>query len=841
MFLSNLRLPVKIAGLSLGILVIVAVILGVVATMGIRNLGNQVQSDLKQNTEDELVSTRETLENAHQSRLRDLVNTAASHFEELNQAVLEGRMSLQRAQREAMERVRVMRYDEGKGYFWINSADPIQTTMIMHPTVPSLEGTDVSQYTKNGRVVMADGTNTPMFVEMARVTLNSPTDDGFVGYPWPNPLNMSEWLPKLSYVYNFKPWGWVIGSGVYVDDIDKAMVLKQAQMEEMQERFISEASKQTTSAITRILIVTLILAVIGVFLTMLVVRDINVPLKRIQDAADAIAMGDVQQDVEMRRKDEIGQLAVVFGNMIEGLKDKARIAEEIAAGNLQVDIKALSDRDAVGKAMQSMKDSLLAMQKNLGETIEAQKAGDLDMRCNPERFKGAYAELLQGMNDALEAVIKPLIEASDILQVYADGDLTRQIRDLPGKQVVLTNGMNQIRANLNSLIQAGVELADAAREGRLHERGDAGRFSGGYRKIIEGMNDIIDNLLKPVEEVVKALEKMADGDLNLSVSADYKGDHAKMMNAMNNTLDALNELLIEVQEAIDQVDSGSTQVSDAAQSLSQGSTEQASSMEEVTSATTEVGGMIKQNAESAVQANMLVADSRKAADQGNAQMQDMLGAMQDINSSSDEINRIIKVIDEIAFQTNLLALNAAVEAARAGVHGKGFAVVADEVRNLAQRSAQAAKETTELIEGTRQRVDKGAKIADETAEALVKIVDGVTKVTDLVSEIASASKEQSLGIEQITDALGQIDQVTQANTTNAEESAAAAEELSSQATNLRAMVARFSLRSSKSRRKHNTYAEIAAAPRKKALPGYEGIETKPEDVIALDDEDFEDF
>ncbi len=845
MLLSNLRMPVKIAGLSLGVLVIVAVLLGIVATTGINKLGGKTQASLTEYSQEELASFRETLEEGHKNRLRDLVHTAASHFEELNQAVTEGRMSLRRAQKEAMDRVKVMRYDNGKGYFWINTANQANVTMIMHPTVPALDGTNIAHYKKGGQVVMADGTNTPMFQQMVKVATASATSGGFVGYPWPDPTNLSNWLPKMSYVYHFQPWGWIIGSGVYIDDIDKTMAVKQEDMAAMLAGFKEETRSATSGAVGMVLLASLVVAVISILLTYLVVKDINAPLRRIQDAADAIAQGDVQQDVQMVRRDEIGQLALAFTSMIDGLKNKARAAEEIAAGNLTIEVHTLSERDALGKAMQAMKDSLQAMQANLRETIDAQKAGDLDQRCNPERFTGAYADLLQGTNDALQAVIDPLLETSAILEEYADGNMNRTMQDLPGKQVVVTRSVNKIRQNLNALVQEGITLANATRDGRLHERGDAAKFSGGYREIIEGMNSTIDNLLKPVDEVVAALEKMAGGDLSIQVSTDYKGDHARMMNAMNDTLYALNELLSQVRQAVDQVDSGSTQVSDSSQALSQGSTEQASSMEEITSASTQIGGMIKQNADSATQANLLVSESRKAADRGNGQMGDMLEAMQDINESSGEIGRIIKVIDEIAFQTNLLALNAAVEAARAGVHGKGFAVVADEVRNLAQRSAQAAKETTELIEGTTKRVDKGATIADETAAALQEIVEGITKATDLVAEIASASKEQSMGMDQISDALGQIDQVTQANTTNAEESAAAAEELSSQATQLLNMINKFSLNEAVARNQSTTTRRSTRqAPQQntKALPkGNYGVETRPEDVIALDDEDFEDF
>lgn len=299
---------------------------------------------------------------------------------------------------------------------------------------------------------------------------------------------------------------------------------------------------------------------------------------------------------------------------------------------------------------------------------------------------------------------------------------------------------------------------------------------------------------KPIRELVSVAEKIADGDLDVAIEAKTRDELGTLSSAFKRMADNLNEVMTNSNSASVQVASGSRQVSASAQALSQGSTEQASAIEELTASMEEISTQTELNATNATQANELALAAKKGAIKGNEQMQGMLKAMDDINEASGNISKIIKVIDEIAFQTNILALNAAVEAARAGQHGKGFAVVAEEVRNLAARSANAAKETTALIEGSIKKVEGGTKIASDTAAALNQIVEGVTKTANLVGEIATASNEQALGINQVNQGILQVSDVVQTNSATSEESAAASEELSSQAELLREQVSRFKLK-----------------------------------------------
>ncbi|MDH5543081.1 MAG: methyl-accepting chemotaxis protein [Nitrospinota bacterium] len=298
----------------------------------------------------------------------------------------------------------------------------------------------------------------------------------------------------------------------------------------------------------------------------------------------------------------------------------------------------------------------------------------------------------------------------------------------------------------------------------------------------------------PIARMMSLIDELSKGRLDVSLKMERKDEIGMMVTSLNAFAENLSDVIGEINMAADQVSTSSDQVSSASQSLSQGSTESAASLEQITSSLTQIGSQTKLNAENATQANTLSTEARKMAEDGNQQMDEMVAAVAEINESSKNISKIIKAIDEIAFQTNLLALNAAVEAARAGRHGKGFAVVAEEVRNLAARSAKAAEETADLIEGSVKKAENGATIASRTSKSLTDIVRGVTKVADLVEEIAGASNEQAQGISQVSQALGQIDQVTQQNTANAEQSAAASEELAGQAINLKEMLSRFRTR-----------------------------------------------
>lgn len=500
--------------------------------------------------------------------------------------------------------------------------------------------------------------------------------------------------------------------------------------------------------------------------------------KNIQSAAKNVGYASMSEDVEQTQK----YIDACISDLDTMKEDVAFLYE-----NFRGDQSMIDDFNATMVESAQYRERVLEHAQNM----ENQAAAEV--------FFNQYQPYLLKANELLEQINASSMENAKVL--YDESDTQKDIAFiwLIGSSVAalvltvvlalyLTRSLTRPIKEIQNTME---KITDGDLSGTLvyEAKDELGALSESMRGLMQNQQTII-------ADIASLLGEMAQGNFRIKTGCEekYVGEYQGILKAMRGINKNLSDTLSQINEASDQVAMGSGQVSDGAQALSQGATEQASSIEELSATITEIAGQIKVNAENAKDANSLTQKAGEALDGGSKQMEEMVKAMEGISSTSSEIGKIIKTIDDIAFQTNILALNAAVEAARAGEAGKGFAVVADEVRNLAQKSAEAAQNTTALIESAITAVDNGTKIAAETADSITEVVSDAAQVADVIEKIAIASEQQADAIAQVTQGVDQISSVVQTNSATAEESAATSEELSGQAQTLKNLVGRFQLR-----------------------------------------------
>ena len=486
----------------------------------------------------------------------------------------------------------------------------------------------------------------------------------------------------------------------------------------------------------------------------------------------------------------------VYGGMAKDINElvkshiavKMRVVDVVkkyAQGDFTDDMDRLPGKKAlITQAIDGVKTSLQSIQKEIMLLVDAAVAGKLATRADTSKFNYAFKDMVAGVNQTLDAVIGPLNVAAGYVDRISKGDIPPKITDnYNGDFNTIKNNLNTCIDAVNRLVADANTLSSAAVAGLLETRADASKHTGDFRKIVQGVNDTLDAVVSPIQDVQRVMGAMEQGNMTQTITKPYQGDFATLKEAINNTIGKLSETISMIINSADALSNASGQVSATAQSLSQSSSEQAASVEETTASLEQMTASVSQNTENAKVTDNIASKAAKEAGEGGDAVSKTVDAMKSI---ADKIG----IIDDIAYQTNLLALNAAIEAARAGEHGKGFAVVAAEVRKLAERSQVAAQEIGQLA-------GSSVKLAERAGHLLQEMVPSIQKTSDLVQEIASASSEQSTGVAQINNAMGQLNKATQQNASASEELAATAEELGGQAGQLQQLMGFFSVADSK--------------------------------------------
>jgi len=594
-------------------------------------------------------------------------------------------------------------------------------------------------------------------------------------------------------------------------------------------------------------VVFVVVGLVVALLALLLANSLANPIIRITKSIQEIAEGSLDVELNLSRRDEIGQLASAMADMQRKLKllidgSIRPIVKKATQGNLQdrlhlqnakgfyselVDsmnslldvnenfltdtadvigamsrgeLDKRSEQQFVGKFQNVQQDIELTRQtlqkiisQDVQSIVHAASHGDLSQRIDLDGKDGCYRELAESINQLVELNDHVIEDVSKVTSALSAGQLNTRIdRIYQGRFAQLVSDVTSMQANLKTMIEQDLQsIVRAAADGDLKKRIALSDKQGFYLDLSYAVNELVatcDQVFTDSSEVMAALSQ---GDLNKKITRDFKGSFEALKTDINRTVDKLTQVVGDIQGSASAVRTGSSEISKGNLVLSSRTEEQAASLEQTSASMRELSETVSETAQNSEIANQLSSESSRVADRGGKVLTDAVTAMDAILQSSESIATIVNVIDEIAFQTNLLALNASVEAARAGEQGKGFAVVAEEVRVLASRSAESAREIKQQIEDSRNRVHEGSELVNESGRVLNEIIRSVSKVSKIVSDISVTCEQQSKGLTEISRAVSQMDGVTQQNAALVEENAAASESLSEQAEQLNSLVGYF--------------------------------------------------
>jgi methyl-accepting chemotaxis protein len=601
--------------------------------------------------------------------------------------------------------------------------------------------------------------------------------------------------------------------------IDKVVSLANERNTQDEQNTANLISQTTTLLVVICLVVVIVSAVVSIVIS----NNISRPLGRTVEMIREMSLGHLGTRLKMDRKDEIGVMATTLDQFADDLQvNVIGTMQKIAAGDLSTDVKAKDAHDEISPALRSTTNALRGLIDEVKRLTQAAIAGKLETRGETGKFQGGYREIIQGVNNTLDAVVEPLNVAAEYVERISRGDIPEPITDTyHGDFNELKNNLNQCIHAINALITDVNLLNTAGVEGQLATRADASKHQGEFRKIVQGMNDTMSAVIGPLTMAAHVIDQLAEGDIPQPIAETYRGDFEKLKGNLNALIMRLREMLTSISDAANNLSSAATEILAATTQQTAGASEQSAAIAQTTTTFDELKTISEHSVMRAKEVASASQRTVEVARSGQRSVQDTIESMTQIkervegiaenilalSGQTQQIGEIIATVNNIASQSNMLALNASVEAARAGEHGKGFAVVAVEVRNLAEQSKQATAQVKAILsdiqkatnatvmateEGTKG-VDQGVKLAAQTREAIEQLSGVINESAQTAMQVVAGGQQQSTGIDQVALAMTNINQATVQSLASTRQAEKAAQNLNELARRLTDTLAHYRL------------------------------------------------
>ncbi|MBP9752623.1 MAG: cache domain-containing protein [Proteobacteria bacterium] len=693
-------------------------------------------------------SIKESVISQKKEKLKNFVESATSYMNEIAKDIEKGTITEEAAKQKIFEYIDSTRFDNGN-YFWIHD---LNLQMVRHPIQEKLNNTNVGE--------MSDPKGVLIFKEFNKIIADH--GQGYLEYSWPKPGEIQA-AQKLSYVVEFPAFKWIIGTGVYIDNVKQN---------------IWDLGKKD---LFFMLIITILFQCIILFIS----RSISKPFKGIESIVHKL-INNHHEEIIIPQKlgtNEIGMMYRGLKELNETFLVNARLKNSLDSANVSLMILDQADQIVYNnKAM----DSLYEKHKKT-----------FDQFFVPTAVENVFtSKHLQDINDLFKDNLLNLSIPTQT-KIECEGCIllvkAHPVLNLLSNKIGTFIQFEDITEEAFMKKQVEYVIHEVA-NGNLSIRLDSFKMSGFFKTLSNDINDFIDLIEKVVSDIARTMKALASGNLTQHINNDYKGILELVKSDTNTAINELEKVMHKIVGASQELLNTSESIYKGSQELSYRTEQQASNLEETAASMEELASTVRQTTEHASSANKLASKTKTLATDGGTIVEKTIVAMQSIEESFKKIDSIVLVMDEIAFQTNLLALNAAVEAARAGETGKGFAVVAEEVRALAQRSAQASKQIKIFMEESSENVKNGVYSVNHTGERLNEIVDAAKEVANLIEDIATASAEQTSNLEQINLAISEMDHMTQANAAFVEKNTSSADGLNQKADDLTIMMKFFTFK-----------------------------------------------